>query len=56
MLEECKEDIDDETYQKLFREAYEEHAKQIETIEQEKQVSWLLRLADWKERDISTVD
>ena len=37
MLEECSkeemDELDEEQYQKAFRDAWEDHAKQIETIE-----------------------
>ena len=33
MLEECKEEMDDETYQKVIRATWEEHDQQIETLQ-----------------------
>jgi len=39
ILEDCKEDFDEETYQKAIRAAWEEHDAQVESLQKEQDVS-----------------
>lgn len=41
LLDDTKDEMDEESYQKAIREAWEQHDSQVESLQQEQQVSRL---------------